>query len=364
MITRNVFLDTQVFVEKNFSYDSQELSGLRELGKLGVVHLLLTQITAGEIQKKIGERARDAERVFADAKKLAKDRGNITILRNVIPMGFDAVFRFDRRAIENELVSQFERYVEEARITLVTSDGVDVDSVFAQYFEGRPPFENREDKKHEFPDAFAVAAMARWCEVNTVDAYVVSADKGLRRAADECPRLISLERVTDLTGLVAAAQELQVATALAWFAAAREYVVHQIADEFQSLGFTLLDEEGEVLEATTDASRIQMEKPRFLRVSESYANLAVGTAISFEAHVAYDDPDSVVYDEGERFVHRTVRTSLTRTVQLDTYVELGWDPERPAGEAEDDVENAVLAVTLSFRDVYVYVHERDPHAHA
>lgn len=59
----------------------------------------------------------------------------------------------------------------------------DVDSIFKNYFEVMPPFENKNEKKTEFPDAFIAYSLKDWKDKNAGeedDVYIITQDKGMK----------------------------------------------------------------------------------------------------------------------------------------------------------------------------------------
>jgi hypothetical protein len=86
--------------------------------------------------------------------------------------------------------------VKRFRSHLVPALEIPARAVFDRYFAGTPPFDHRGSK--EFPDAFVVEALARYCEDNDVSMYVVSGDAALRKAAAERDTLLPLETIEDI----------------------------------------------------------------------------------------------------------------------------------------------------------------------
>lgn len=68
--------------------------------------------------------------------------------------------------------------------------------VFGRYFESQAPFEQRGRK--EFPDAFVVEGLSRYCTSNDISMYVVSGDAALRRAAEGHACLVPLQTLDEV----------------------------------------------------------------------------------------------------------------------------------------------------------------------
>ena len=55
---------------------------------------------------------------------------------------------------------------------------VDLRVVFEKYFMDQPPFHS-ENKKHEFPDAFALSMIEEYCRQKDISCYALSHDKDI-----------------------------------------------------------------------------------------------------------------------------------------------------------------------------------------
>jgi PIN domain len=80
---------------------------------------------------------------------------------------------------------------------------IDARAVFDRYFASRPPFDDRGSK--EFPDAFVVEGLARYCKSSEISMYIVSGDAALRRAAEDYDTLIPLQTIEEVLAAATAA---------------------------------------------------------------------------------------------------------------------------------------------------------------
>jgi hypothetical protein len=84
---------------------------------------------------------------------------------------------------------------------VIPSSPVSVDELMDLYFKTLPPFENKAEKKNEFPDAVALLSLEHWARTNDKPMLVVSKDKGWHayaknsswlRVVSELPHALSL----------------------------------------------------------------------------------------------------------------------------------------------------------------------------
>lgn len=189
--TRHVFLDTEVYRRAGFNISNTPFALLAKQIEDGRVVLHVTDITLAEIQRQLGEStlvmAAEAKRLLRDFNRIAQltGEGNVTV-RDV-----------DGSTLAEKAWAGFvDVLVKRFRSHSVLALKVPARIVFDRYFAGSPPFDHRGSK--EFPDAFVVEALARYCNSNEISMYVVSGDAALRRAAGEHDRLLPLETLEDV----------------------------------------------------------------------------------------------------------------------------------------------------------------------
>lgn len=89
---------------------------------------------------------------------------------------------------KGELISKgeemFDDFLRTINTEILGADLIDVGLVLGDYFETKPPFENSEKKKSEFPDAF-IAQQIRKRFGETEEVVIISNDKGFIRACGE-----------------------------------------------------------------------------------------------------------------------------------------------------------------------------------
>lgn len=109
----NVFLDTAVFIETNFSYASPKIRSLISLAAAEIIQIFLTDITAREIRANLKELVKRAVRIRPEP-----------ILRNSNLPGVKSLFRtIDGAVVEKELVLQFEQFLKDANVTILPIEG-------------------------------------------------------------------------------------------------------------------------------------------------------------------------------------------------------------------------------------------------
>ncbi|WP_316234271.1 PIN domain-containing protein [Bradyrhizobium sp. SZCCHNR1098] len=180
--TKFVFLDTEAFVREKFDWNSKALSRLVELANSNHIRLLTTTITKAEICNKLREHLTNASS--------ALKKYEILLLQLAPSNPLAATL--DDQAYDR-LEELLDDFLSRSRSIEVPLD-IDVNAVFEDYFQQRPPFSNK--KKSEFPDAVVVHALRRWCNSKFCKAYVVSADPDMKACCDDV--LLHSETVSEI----------------------------------------------------------------------------------------------------------------------------------------------------------------------
>lgn len=189
--TRHVFLDTEVYRRAGFNISNTPFALLAKQIEDGCVVLHVADITLAEIHRQLKEStlamAAEAKRLVRDFNRIAQLTGedNVTVRDVDGPDLGEKVWA----GFVDALVKRF-------RSHSISALEIPARVVFDRYFAGMPPFDHRASK--EFPDAFVIEALARYCTSNEISMYVVSGDAALRKAAGEHDALLPLETLEDI----------------------------------------------------------------------------------------------------------------------------------------------------------------------
>lgn len=193
LASRAVFLDTSEFVQRKFDYTNKELASFRDLCQEGILRLVLTEVTMRELESNLKEQLDEA---VAALKNLRK---GVVVLRSLDEDWLRVLFqRPDKEKLLANLQEQLQDFLDETGYETVPTAELLAGSVLDRYFEGRPPFGSGE-KKHEFPDAFALAALESWCSRTELDIYIVSGDGDVKKV---CEEISSFVYADDLAGVL------------------------------------------------------------------------------------------------------------------------------------------------------------------
>lgn len=166
----NIFFDTSEIIAGNY-FESTKLKELLKLANDGHLQILMPEITHNEVQK---HAEKDLNKAIQENKKHKEDS---RILRNVPSIEEDFKL-YNKREIKEEFFDAFQNKLKKAKIVMLPYPTTGVKEIFQKYFDNEAPFD-KETKKHEFPDAFALRSVEEWCEHNKAKCIVLSKDKDM-----------------------------------------------------------------------------------------------------------------------------------------------------------------------------------------
>lgn len=175
MATFNVFIDTNIFIKNKFTFHAGPMDSLKKYCQKGYCTLFTNSIILREVEKHI--RA-DVGRLATQAKNAIKNNPELV---NAISKQEYTIIADKLLSAPDQLLAQFRLFAADA--ICLPIDHLSLASVFDDYFNAVPPFENKEDKKAEFPDAVAIMSIKRFLqETEDASMCVVSEDQGWKDA--------------------------------------------------------------------------------------------------------------------------------------------------------------------------------------
>ena len=229
--------------------------------------------------------------------------------------------------------------------------------VLDQYFGRKAPFDKEGSK--EFPDAIALLALENWCVRNQERIYIVSKDKAVQRAAAGSDWLISVDSLDRLLGLVAEANESEIAKTIS-IAFNEPPLVKDLEDglsyQIGEVGGVYDGErdDGEVI-GMEIVELVEIEDVTVVRVDQAQDTCVAVVRLLITAEINYTDLSDAIWDgeDGRYYGERSVITEIQDTVAAKIYVELKRDG--------DDITLASvqfltqdLTVSDDFDDEYPY----------
>lgn len=167
-------------------YDLSEGSTLQLLKNYvneGIIKVVLSNIVVRESKKHL---AKQVKKVCGIARKLRTEvlQESTEHLINYIGLSRLLEIWKDKDTLIEKSEELFDNFIREINAEILGTDLINLDGIIDDYFEIKPPFEEGEKKRKEFPDAF-IADQIRKRFGETEDVAIVSNDNGFKRACQQ-----------------------------------------------------------------------------------------------------------------------------------------------------------------------------------
>jgi hypothetical protein len=301
---RLVALDTEVFVQANFHFQSKTFQKLIKLVRDEIIYIYLTTITHQEICDHIHREAKQSASAFKtihkDFRKQAKIIFNSCNFKNLLSL------KLEEEVLLNELKKQFSDFINESQIEILSVESVAPEYVFSKYFKSIPPF-NQGKKKYEFPDAFAIAAIEIKAKLENKKIYVISGDKDWLEACNQSDHLIYRESIDKLLDDIVAQEGDEIHLCHKIFEDNLEVIKEEISSIFIEGEFSLSDDfaygylepGSEYIEVVVDLINIIDKSIVDINNEEvefPIITFELKTDISYTAHISYDSTEYAFWD--------------------------------------------------------------------
>lgn len=185
-----VCFDTNIYDNTKYNFDGQFYKTFKELKKekFPNLEIYINSIIYREVMAHLEEKGQENNEVI---ERFKKDVWNLEIFDELQRVLNDIDFLREASIKEakdkfNNFLSLFSVDITSLKGKLIYDDNqnFDLGEVLDDYFNHRPPFENKNNKKNEFPDALIIQNISQRFK-NHDNFIVVSSDNGFRKAVEQ-----------------------------------------------------------------------------------------------------------------------------------------------------------------------------------
>ncbi len=185
-----VFIDTSIFVSENF-LEGRKIKEIFRLSYEGHLKIILPIITYKEVLNRISLN-------ITEALSGQKDyRSKTRILRN-IPTLKDKFDLIESEKAIQDLQRLFSERIKSIGAEILSYPTLDIGDVFEKYFESSFPFSSGK-KKNEFPDAFAISSLEKWCHTSKKKCFILTGDNDIKQYKNANLKVITIDAYIDTT---------------------------------------------------------------------------------------------------------------------------------------------------------------------
>jgi predicted nucleic acid-binding protein len=321
-IVKRISLDTQVFVATSFGFNGKSFEALKKHLATGRLNLVMTDITIHEVRSRIKQKV---------AEELIHQRTYVNeasaLFNSSLPDVLSGLIKLDPDAVTKDICGQFDAFLEETKATIIDASNLAAGDVIEKYFAGEPPFGPGEKKKHEFPDAFAIQALAEWAENHDNVMFVVSKDKLFQDACDTCSHLVSKNTINEVLDHVASDDQQLAAFVRAESMKRVTQIIAKAKAEFEDRYYWVEDENGDAQVEVTCLT--PADEPEIIEIDNEDATLQLSIASDYKAYLSYDDSATASYDEGTLIYVEHRNEEVEREAELTVEIEVSFEKMDP-----------------------------------
>ena len=192
----NVTIDTNIFIENKFDFSTNStLNLLVKYVRNGKIKLVLSNIVISEVEKHICEYVDD---ICKNVRKLRKENLKFLSERYLVDIGMEYYIQIpNKKTIRESAKCIFAKFLEECNVERLDSRNINLEEILEDYFAVRPPFENSDEKRKEFPDAFIAGEIKKRFSDDQIVA-IVSKDNGFKQACSSSENHLFFSSLADL----------------------------------------------------------------------------------------------------------------------------------------------------------------------
>jgi hypothetical protein len=345
--TQNIFLDTSTFEQNNFLV-GKKLNSLLEHTDDNSINVFSSEIAIKELKERVRKKILKAK---SEIKKFRNTKPkSVEIFRNTETYEiFDQVWRIKFDEEIEKINLKIDDLIKNTPIQLIETNGIDIDEVFNKYFKNKAPFKEG-DKKYEFPDAFILASIEKWCIENNSKMIIISNDKDWLNYESEF--IIKIKELDELLIKIAIQKEISLKEQKLEF-------IQQIYDtSFENLEKELNDyiENNSYLD-TGEADLIKYEISEFdwgeydiTAIGEEYAMLKANVNIKIKVWVSYQDYSTGYYDKENNDWHfvETIKGTFEKEIEVPITLEVSFEFESKDYEINIETVNNDEEIELEY----------------
>lgn len=350
-ITKNITLDTS-YIESNNFLAGNALNRLSELVKKHSIKLYLTDITYREIIARFNKRIESTKGTVKQIEKSAKKE--FYILKNTVSMKpYFELPTIDIRVLEEEFISNLKQWIDNNNVQIISSRDISCGEIFDDYFNGNPPFGIREEKKHEFPDAFSIRATVDYFSRKGQKTYLLSTDGDFLATKEETLIPTNKEASVKLIDLIIRhstkrKEKIALAFIESKFEAERSSIVESVIEKIEEHIEEVINNSifiGNSVEVdgaeNVDVSNLEINNHSIsnLDIDSGSAGLECEVTFDFEADYAVEDYSEAFYDKEDGVFYNLINESRTISRSEKIYIDLKVEYKEAEDYCEFEIES-------------------------
>ena len=351
--TKNVFIDTQVFVKSGLHFDGPAFKSFRKYCEADELSHISTTVVEREVESKIEASVKDALSSIKTFRKKARLLASLD--DDKIKGLFEDVPEED---IYKKSSDVFGEFMNGCSTEIVDASNIDAEELLSLYFNKKPPFGDGK-KKSEFPDAISLLSLKSHLD-DCDKIYVVSDDKDLKSYCDSDPQLISVDTLDKLLDIYTTHTNSRYEQVKQYFDINEDAIRTKITESLEGCDVwnSSTWEDAEVDGGLT-VTHLGTIEPSVLFIDDEESQITFDIDVEFEVTVTGPDFNNGVYNREEGRMFTFDSTSRTSTIAATYTVEVFLHYEFTDGVLNGDEEVAVIYIADTAGGIEVDVEENE-----
>ena len=348
LVTKNVFIDTEVFQKYIFDFNHTTLQSFARLCKENKLFHLTTSVAKREIESNIKSRIADA------LDSLKRFRRNARILEKIDDDNFKPLFtKVNEDVLQARAMAVFNEFLVNSNARILGAKPINVEDILDLYFERKAPFGTGK-KKSEFPDAISLQALLHGIGDNK--SYVISSDKDMKDFCNTVDSLISIDTLDKLLDLYNEHESIITQLVKKYLASIDIRIKEKITEDIeQSYAYNIAPwEDSEVVEF--NVSWIHDFEPAIVQIDDEECIITFDVDVDLEYQVSGPNFYGGLRDREEGRIYTLGTTShigaSTQTFSVE--IQLSYDLEDGKLINIDELEFYISGISDG---IQVYVEE-------
>ncbi len=295
-----VMIDTCIFDESTYNFDSVKMRAFIEAAKARKLTLLLPDPTSREIRRHIKDRANDATEALRKA--LDKAKSKAPFLRKWEDCPTEEGISTLNWELQNITDKELDQFLKNFKVVKLDYTGIKIVEIMDWYDRQQAPFGQGKNRK-EFPDAFAFAIVLQYAQNNKCSVAIVSGDSDFRKAAEGYSEILHFDSLEAFTEALIA-DDTRVEAVRNILSTDTTHLKEAIADEFPNCGFYQTEYAYGDIE-NVQVESVAMREVNIIALGDMQCTIAFSAVVEYFADIEYGYPESAVAD-GSDYLYQTI----------------------------------------------------------
>ncbi|MDW7547483.1 PIN domain-containing protein [Pseudoalteromonas peptidolytica] len=293
METKNIFVDTQVFVQQGLKFENQQLRRLYELGKDERIRIFISEVVKQEVA---GKFANKVHKALQSKKSMMKE---LEVLEELLPPELtSALEKCDESSLIEVSLSKWNAFIEGANVQVISPDNICNSELLSLYFSGSFPFSDGK-KKSEFPDAISLLSLKSQVEDIGEKIYVISGDKDLKGFCDKQDEFIYINHLAEFFDIYNRSEERLSEVVHRLLERNEAWLLEALGDAFINCDF-IYENDYEADVENPVLKYIDIVETNIITVDSRRAEISILAEVGMQADICGPDYDNAMWDSEEK----------------------------------------------------------------